>query len=160
MWQTGDPYEVACSGCEPCDACSFEEPPLVPECKKALDHTSSPGGTVTLDQLRIDPGYWRATESTVNVLECFNADACLGGVTGTAGYCRKGSEGPCERGRASQWLYRLCTVHPGSLPGQVYWFLIQLPILWLQSLAFFETEMEFCLFTVGFCAHALNRTTG
>jgi len=101
VWQTEDNYaafRVVCSGCRSlCTSCSFEEPQVEPTCTRVLDHTSSPGGTVTLAQIRIDPGYWRATESTTNVLACYNADACLGGVTGTAGYCREGSDGPCKR---------------------------------------------------------------
>ena len=97
MWQTDDAYEAACNGCHvSCDGCSFEEPRLVPTCTDELDHTSSGGGTVTLEQLAIDPGYWRATASSEDVLACYHADACLGGVTGTAGYCREGYEGPCE----------------------------------------------------------------
>ncbi len=98
MWQTGDPYEFACNGCDvACDGCSFEEPSLVPTCAAELDHTYSAGGTVTLEQLTVEAGYWRATESSTDILECFHSDACLGGVTGTADYCREGYEGPCER---------------------------------------------------------------
>ena len=69
---------------------------MVPSCAEALDHTSSAGGTVTLEMLSIDPGYWRVTEYSEDVLACYNADACLGGVTGTDGYCLEGYEGPCE----------------------------------------------------------------
>ena len=68
----------------------------MPICKEELDNTVSAGGTVTLQELSIEPGCWRATESSENVLACFHAAACLGGVTGTAGYCLEGYEGPCE----------------------------------------------------------------
>eukprot|EP00903_Cladosiphon_okamuranus_P013950 g12974.t1 len=41
---TGDPYEVACDGCQKaCDGCSFEEPPLVPMCRDAMEHAFSGG---------------------------------------------------------------------------------------------------------------------
>ncbi len=68
----------------------------MPTCRGQLDHTVSTGGTDTLSELRIDPGYWRATESSEVVLACYHRDACLGGLTGAAGYCREGYEGPCE----------------------------------------------------------------
>ena len=48
-----------------------------------------------MEELQINPGYWRATNSSEDVLACYHADACLGGVTGTPGYCREGHEGPC-----------------------------------------------------------------
>lgn len=65
-------------------------------CTAAMEHAFSAGGTGTLEMLSIDPGYWWATGSSEEVLPCYNADACLGGVTGAPGYCLEGYEGPCE----------------------------------------------------------------
>lgn len=97
MWQSGDPYEAVCDGCQTsCDGCFFDEPLVVPQCSEVLDHAASTGGNITLELLSIDHGYWRATASSTDVLACYNADACLGGVTGTAEYCLEGYEGPCE----------------------------------------------------------------
>lgn len=97
MWQSGSPYEVVCDGCQTtCDGCSFEEPPSVPMCTAAMEHAFSAGGTDTLEVLSIERGYWRATPSSDDVLACYNVDACLGGVTGTSGYCLVGYEGPCK----------------------------------------------------------------
>lgn len=79
-----------------CDGCSFEEPPLVPMCAAVMEHAFSNGGTDTLEALSIERGYWRATPSSEDVLECYNTDACLGGATGTSGYCLEGYEGPCK----------------------------------------------------------------
>ena len=96
MWQSGDPCEVACDGCQTtCDGCSFEEPALVPMCTAVMEHAFSDGGTDTLEMLSIERGYWRATPSSEDVLACYNTDACLGGVTGAAGNCLEGYEGPC-----------------------------------------------------------------
>lgn len=93
----GDPYKVICSGCQTtCHNCSYEKAALVPICASALEHSNSSGGTTTLETLSIDSGYWRANTTSDKVLACFNADACLGGVTGMDGYCREGYEGPCE----------------------------------------------------------------
>eukprot|EP00752_Nemacystus_decipiens_P009914 g8846.t1 len=92
---SGDPYRVACDGCDTtCDSCSFEEPPLVPMCTDVMEHAFSDGGTDTLEMLSIERGYWRATPSSEVILACYNADACLGGMTGTSGYCLEGYEGP------------------------------------------------------------------
>lgn len=69
---------------------------MAPMCRDAMEHSFSDGGTGTLEMLSIERGYWRATPSSEDVLACYNADACLGGVTGAAGYCLEGYEGPCK----------------------------------------------------------------
>ena len=61
-----------------------------------MPHATSDGGPVTLERVSIDKGYWRATNSSREVLACFNADACLGGLTGAADYCLEGYQGPCK----------------------------------------------------------------
>lgn len=110
--QSGTLYEAICDGCPvECEGCSFEEPQLVLKCSDPLEHSISPGGTITLDALVIEPGYWRATPSSENVLECYNADACLGGVTGSESYCLEGYERPCE----FFLPFELCAYVQGSL---------------------------------------------
>lgn len=97
LWQPGDPYEAVCSGCQTlCDECIFDQPNQVPVCEGVMDHSNSSGGNVTLETISIQPGYWRATVSSTDILECYNGDACLGGVSGTDDYCLEGYEGPCE----------------------------------------------------------------
>lgn len=94
--QTGDPFEAVCDGCEiTCDGCVFKEELLAPACADIMDHAASEGGNVTLDAISIDRGFWRATESSTEILTCYHADACLGGVTAASDYCLKGYEGPC-----------------------------------------------------------------
>lgn len=65
-------------------------------CLEELEHSTAEGGKSTIEFLLIDPGYWRATNTSINILECYNAKACLGGVTGRSGYCKTGHEGPCQ----------------------------------------------------------------
>lgn len=115
--QTDDPYETVCDGCQTaCDRCSFDEPPLVPACSEVMEHAVSPGGVVTLEMLEIEPGYWRATETSTDILACYNEDACLGGATGAAGNCLEGYEGPCEYFRvgvrAVRERSRCCVIRP------------------------------------------------
>lgn len=97
-WQFDGCFETACDGCRisGCMGCSFDDPLLVPACTDVMEHSNSSGGTVTLEELWIEPGYWRATKTSTDILACYNEDACLGGVTGSADYCLKGHEGPCK----------------------------------------------------------------
>ena len=95
--QSSDLFEVVCVGCpDECDECHFDE--RVPMCiglsEAGVGHADSPGGAITVEELVIHEGYWRATETSTNVLECYNRNACLGGVKN--GNCSQGYEGPCE----------------------------------------------------------------
>ena len=97
LLQSGDLYGAVCDGCSPeCTGCIFDPPSMAPVCEDVMHHATSPGGTDTLDMISIEPGYWRATPFSTEVLPCYHAEACLGGVTGTLEYCLKGNEGPCE----------------------------------------------------------------
>ena len=95
--KSGDFYDAACHGCGPDSICyGCVDPPLVPTCTNVIPNTESNGGPVPLEMLSVDKGYWRATNSSTEVLACYNADACVGGLTGTPDYCLEGYEGPCE----------------------------------------------------------------
>ena len=96
MCKLGNPFEAACHGCKiACERCDFVEGLQAPICTDVMDHSTSNGGNVTLRTLSIQRGFWRATASSTAVLACYNADACLGGITGASGYCLDGYEGPC-----------------------------------------------------------------
>lgn len=70
------------------------DPVLSPgECSPLLSHTTSPDADGTLQTLSLDAGYWRTSENSVEILPCYNSDACVGGV---AEYCAEGYMGPCE----------------------------------------------------------------
>lgn len=99
MLQFDGCFETACDGCQisSCAGCSFDDPFLVPLCTDVMEYSNSSGGMVTPEKLWIEPGYWRATETSTDILACYNGDACLGGVT--PGYCLNGYGGPCERRR-------------------------------------------------------------
>ena len=94
-----DVYDKVCDGCPTnCTRCEFEDPEQVPQCislaEAGVEHASSSGGLSTVEDLILDEGYWRATNTSTNVKECFNADACPGGLT--TGVCNSGYRGPCE----------------------------------------------------------------
>lgn len=73
---------------------------MVPDCISLADarmeHASSSGGITTLEELEIDQGYWRATPISKHVLECYNGNACRGGLTGAEDYCSEGYHGACK----------------------------------------------------------------
>lgn len=79
-----------------CRGCSIESNSSIPICTAVFEHANSGGGHATLENLIVDPGHWRASNTSREILACFNEDACLGGVTGDPSFCREGYEGPCE----------------------------------------------------------------
>ena len=90
-----------CHGCpelENCDNYTITDETTVPACSITLDHTSAEETGMSLEELDIDKGYWRATNTSKLILECYNTDACKGGKTRTPGYCDTGyaDVGPCE----------------------------------------------------------------
>lgn len=95
--QTGALFETVCKGCDTqCSGCTVEgEEPI---CLEELGHSTSAGGNTSLESLLIERGYWRATNTSMDILACYNAEACLGGLTGGKDYCSEGYEGPCEFG--------------------------------------------------------------
>jgi hypothetical protein len=48
--------------------------------------------------LSVAPGLWRPNLNTLTTLECYNSDACKGGVAieSTTEYCNEGYTGPCK----------------------------------------------------------------
>ena len=68
----------------------------VPVCEVApegVDTTGNPG--MTLETLNLMSGFYRTSNTSRNVLECYRKEACIGGST-VARYCEKGYAGPCE----------------------------------------------------------------
>eukprot|EP00752_Nemacystus_decipiens_P012380 g10972.t1 len=98
-------FETVCFNCfdwNECVGCTIEAGGITPTCEAPLEHTTASEPGVTLETLNISRGYWRATNMSDNILACYNAGACSGGVTGSASYCAPGYTGPycavCETG--------------------------------------------------------------
>lgn len=49
----------------------------------------------TLASLQLAEGYYRTSNESHVVLECYRKDSCIGGLDPTT-YCATGYEGPCE----------------------------------------------------------------
>ncbi|CAN0174738.1 unnamed protein product [Ectocarpus sp. 4 AP-2014] len=108
-------YETVCLGCPDwaeCFGCTITRADIVPTCEAPLLHTTANETGLTSETLSIDGGYWRATGESDNILACYNADACRGGVTGADSFCAPGYKGPycavCETGY-SPALAHTCT---------------------------------------------------
>ncbi|CAM9202855.1 unnamed protein product [Ectocarpus sp. 8 AP-2014] len=131
----GHRYSDVCSGCEECSDCGVADSSEVPTCTITPDHTQSTGNTI--ETLSIDPGYWRATSSTIIILACHNADACLGGETGAADYCAEGYEGPycavCSDGFAQSLSFTCSNCSDGKATVVA---LVALPIMVILGLIF------------------------
>lgn len=99
LLKSGDLFSTVCDGCpDPCKDCTYDSPESVPRCitleEAGVENANSSGGVVTVEDLVIEEGYWRATATSTSVLECYNAAACLGGLG--SGKCADGYEGPCK----------------------------------------------------------------
>ncbi|CAB1105335.1 unnamed protein product [Ectocarpus sp. CCAP 1310/34] len=108
-------YDTVCFDCperSECYSCSVQEAAGRPTCSVALDNTVSEEAGVSLETLSMSRGYWRASNSSLIILACYNPEACLGGQTGVDNSCDNGYQGPycavCESGYASS-LAHTCT---------------------------------------------------
>lgn len=107
---------MICQGCyRPCDECFIEANTSVPACTTLFANAQSDNGTATIEGVMVDPGYWRVNNQSENVLSCYNADACLGGLTGEPGFCHDGYEGPCELSTMNAHR-TMITVHSDRVP--------------------------------------------
>lgn len=66
-----------------------------PVCTELPQGVQPSSSSVTLAEFNLMAGYYRVSNDSRNVLECYQADACEGGVDAT-NYCAAGYEGPCE----------------------------------------------------------------
>lgn len=84
---------MACDGCPAdCSLCEVAHPDRVQTCEPLLEHTSSDDPSGDLQSLKVDEGYWRESVTSREILECYEATACSGGI---GHYCAGGYEGPC-----------------------------------------------------------------
>lgn len=89
-------YLTACNDCpdeKECEECAVTNADTVQKCETLLAHVSSPNSDGTLESLNLARGYWRSSSTSKDILECYEEDACVGGVDG---YCELGYGGPCK----------------------------------------------------------------
>lgn len=95
-------YDTVCAGCptaegaETCEKCTIDDPGRVPAgCAQPPDGAVDVAGA-TLETLEIEPGWYRATNTSIKIFQCYRENACLGGQTGGEDFCASGYTGPCE----------------------------------------------------------------
>ena len=108
-----------CPGWDECSNCTIERGDLTSTCATPLEHTTATEPGTALETLDIDQGYWRVTNTSDNVLACYNPDACIGGQTGAGGFCAQGYKGPCKgvRKKTHAW-YLPC--FESNLPSLIH----------------------------------------
>lgn len=87
---------MACHDClaeADCENCVVRNRDEVQVCEPVLAHTVSPSANGTLQSLELQEGFWRISSTSKDVRECYEADACVGGVEP---YCAAGYTGPCK----------------------------------------------------------------
>lgn len=85
----------------------------MPSCTEAPEHTTTleAGGTVA--SLVLEKGFYRVSPESLSILECFNKDACVGGII-AGQYCAKGYTGPCK---FEECLYQTIMLVVGNYGG-------------------------------------------
>ncbi|CAN0227090.1 unnamed protein product, partial [Ascophyllum nodosum] len=110
-WANASAYSTACEFCpDECPTCTvLNEGDKVQVCQPVFAHTTSASADGTLESLEVEPSYWRMSNTSKAVRECFRKDACVGG---TESYCAPGYTGPfcavCIAGYARDLGY-ICT---------------------------------------------------
>lgn len=91
-------YEEVCAectgGCSPPGVSIDNE--YVPICTAVPPGVNGNATGQILSSLDLKKGYFRISNNSHVVLECYQVDACRGGTNATE-YCADGYEGPCER---------------------------------------------------------------
>lgn len=111
-------FELACARC----ATSCEETPesvyvateaTIPVCVDLPEGTVAQSRGTNLATLSLAEGYYRTSAESREVLECYQADACVGG-TAAQDNCASGYHGPCKCAR--ECFCCSCSLH------NLWWF--------------------------------------
>lgn len=76
-----------------------------PVCADLPEGANALSEGTTVRTLNVEKGYYRISADSINILECYNKDACVGGDT-VGEYCAPGYEGPCESGAGVSKYFR------------------------------------------------------
>lgn len=83
-------------GCTPSEIV-VERNDSVPFCAEVHPGVVAERDGVTLNSLQLKPGFFRISNESHDVLECYQEEACQGGED-PENYCTRGYKGPCEMG--------------------------------------------------------------
>lgn len=68
---------------------------MLPICEPIPLGVKSSRTATTLQRFDLEKGYFRTSADSPNVLECYQPDACVGGID-PSDYCDIGYTGPCK----------------------------------------------------------------
>lgn len=93
-------FESVCTGCstttnEVPDGVDIKEESGTPACQELPMGAVALSSGTTVASITLRAGYYRTSNSSVDILECHRQEACLGG-NGYETYCAAGYEGACE----------------------------------------------------------------
>lgn len=99
-------FQVVCNGClsdcpESTDDISVDDPEAVPHCAALPEGVNEKGDGETVESLELKTGYYRVSNKSRDILECYRDEACEGGADVSA-YCATGYTGACE---VFSWLH-------------------------------------------------------
>lgn len=93
-------FAKVCTGCSPDErtipAGIVSRQWQLPSCEELPTGTVAVHDGTTAWTLCLAEGYYRDSELSLDILECYRHEACVGG-NGVEGYCADGYEGACER---------------------------------------------------------------
>ena len=99
-------FELACAQC--LDGCESDltdvtiDTDTLPTCEPLPEGVRSSTTATTLQSFDIEEGYYRISTESPIVLECYQKDACIGGVN-FSNYCAIGYDGPCKPIPKPRW---------------------------------------------------------
>lgn len=72
----------------------------IPICEELPEGANDTATGITLETMDLLPGFYRMSNKSTEILECYQDEACIGGDE-AGHYCAEGYKGPCEWARAS-----------------------------------------------------------
>lgn len=93
-------FEAVCQGCSAAasdlpDGVHINNQSGTPSCKELPEGTVALSSGTTVESLTLLEGYYRTSNQSSAVLECYRSEACVGGDD-PGNYCAEGYEGACE----------------------------------------------------------------
>ena len=93
-------FELVCARCATsCEeiptGASFATDTTIPVCVELPEGAFAESSGTNLATLSLEEGYYRTSAKSREVLECYQAEACVGG-TAAEQNCASGYEGPCK----------------------------------------------------------------
>lgn len=102
--QMSSVLDTVCKCCGiKCSICTFEGKELISF--GGVRQSTSTGSNTRLESLLIERGDWRATNTSMDILACYNTEACFGRLTGGKATAAKATRGYASSGELYMGCY-------------------------------------------------------